>query len=517
MAKIVDPDSLNQATEVVISTAGKTIQLIATGNLSNTGPAAENGVTGQAIYSFLKEEWKDDDTLNKFKFPLFMYTKTDGTLQNGWGWADDTTRSLIRDFGWQEGASQYAGMATLGDVDNDADQAYYVQSPAYNATTTNFQFTGELNEAIDITGATSYVKAFLRIELKTFAEYDLVTQQNLALLEPILYKFPFENANDIKYTVSDATVSSTTPYTNMKINYLAGEGFTTAAATTYAIGDVVQDGTGRWAYCTGAGTVTTPGGSYSSFGGTSTWEAYAGEIQIGANYYAFNRIIDAATGSVDEVYQWMQWSLRQATDINANDITPVGQRSGLTMNGKNAELLGFFVGDNLNTYGGVGVINLDTNSINDITLGAINVDTGGLNATTHLPLSYTGQTYPFTAAGTLEFSSNLVGEPDADTRYTMYFTTNPAGNFDTSNAVIVDDNGGTDINGQITSASIAWDFDYDNNVQGGRTKGTDAAVTVVAQGLDAAQHTEVTFTIQRATGQTITVNALDERNYDNPA
>ena len=55
MAKIVDPDSLNQATEVVISTAGKTIQLLAAGNLNNTPPGSTSGVTLQAVYSFLKE------------------------------------------------------------------------------------------------------------------------------------------------------------------------------------------------------------------------------------------------------------------------------------------------------------------------------------------------------------------------------------------------------------------------------------------------------------------------------
>jgi hypothetical protein len=519
MAKIVDPDFLIQNTEIVISTAGKTIQLVATGNLSAASPAAVNGVTGQAVYSALKEFWKDDDALNKFKFPLFMYTKTDGTLQNGWGWADDTTRSLIRDFGWAEGASAYAGMATLGDVAADADQAYYVQSPLYDATTTNFQFTGELNEAVDITGNTTYIKAFLRIQGKTFAEYDLVNEQNLSLLEPILYKFPFSNATDINITETDGNIGTLSPYTGMKVNYLAGSGFTTAAAQSYSVGDVVQDGAGRWAYCSSAGTLDAAGAAdYTANGGTGTFEAYDGEIQIGADYYAFNRIIDANNGTTEELYNWMQYQLRQATDINANDSTTVGQRSGLTMNGKNAERLGFFVGSNLNTYGGVGVVNLNTNSINDITLGTIDVDGGGVDATTYLPVAWTGQGYPFTAAGTLEFSANLVGEPDADTRYTMYYTTNPTGNFDSSTAVIVQENDLlTDIDGTITSASIAWDYNYDNNEQGGRTKGTDAAVTVVAQGLNDAQWVEVTHTITRTTGQTINVNALDERNYDNPA
>ena len=64
MAVIIDPDKLNQGVEVVINSTNKTIQLLVAGNLTN------DGVTGQCLYSFLKEEWKNDDTLFKFPFPM---------------------------------------------------------------------------------------------------------------------------------------------------------------------------------------------------------------------------------------------------------------------------------------------------------------------------------------------------------------------------------------------------------------------------------------------------------------
>ena len=70
MAKIVDPDFLRQTTEVVIDTAGKTIQLLVAGNLDDNNPGSTSGATLQALYSFLKEEWKTDAALNKFKFPI---------------------------------------------------------------------------------------------------------------------------------------------------------------------------------------------------------------------------------------------------------------------------------------------------------------------------------------------------------------------------------------------------------------------------------------------------------------
>src|SRR3990167_11387233 len=143
MAKLIDPDSLNQGTEIVISTGAKTIQLLVAGNLNDTSPGATSGVTLQAVYSFLKEEWKTDTDLNKFKFPIKMYTKTDGTMQNGWAWADAQTRQLIRDGGGTEGdGDQYAGIISLGNFDDDADQAYYQQVSGFSASTSNFDKTG---------------------------------------------------------------------------------------------------------------------------------------------------------------------------------------------------------------------------------------------------------------------------------------------------------------------------------------------------------------------------------------
>ena len=102
MVKIVDPDQLNQGTEVVIDTAAKTVQLLVAGNLDDSSPGATSGATKQAVYSFLKEEWKDDNTLNKFKFPLRSFTRNEFLWQNGWGPADAQTRELFRDAGWEE-------------------------------------------------------------------------------------------------------------------------------------------------------------------------------------------------------------------------------------------------------------------------------------------------------------------------------------------------------------------------------------------------------------------------------
>jgi len=515
VTKIVDPDQLtnNAANEVVIDTTGKTIQLLAQGNLNNVDPGSTSGVILQALYSFLKEEWKDDDALNKFKFPLQMFTKTDGQFINGWTFADATSRTLVRDAGWTEGANEYAGIISLGNFDADTDQAYYANVVGYDQTTTDFDKAGNLNEAILITGFTDYIKPFLRIEAKTYSEYNLLTEQGLAALEPVLYRLPLANATDLNITETDTNIDGNAPYTGMKVNFLAGEGFTTAAVTSYSTGDVVQDGAGRWAFCSLGGTLTGgEAGAYGSFAGTATWEAYDGEIQIGTNYYAFNRLLNAGGGTAEEIYNWMQRQLRKTADINANDSTTVGQRSGETINGNVAASMGYFLGTQLITGDGLGITNFHASATNVLTQSAVDVDGGGINAVSLLPVASTGYVYPTVASGTFEFSANLVSEADADTRCVMYITST----FDASGAIIVQDNSNADIDFQIDAASVNWDFAYTTNSQNGRGADTPLAVTVVAQGLGGAQWILVTYTITGASGQTITVNAPDERNYANP-
>lgn len=523
MAKIVDPDSLNQATEVVIDTTAKTIQLLATGNLSNASPGSTSGVTLQAVYSFLKEEWKTDAALNKFKFPIKMFTKTDGIMINAWDWKDATTRSLIRDGGWEEvGGDKYASIVSLGNFDSSSDQAYYQHVIGYDQSIVNFGHTGNLNEAILISGFTGYLKLFLRIASgsgtgKLYSEYNLLTEQTISALEPVLYKLPLSNSTDLKIVTADSAFSSGI-YTGMKVNYLKGKGFSTwANSTVYPAGTVVQETTGspkHWFFTVAGGT--SSGSDVQDDTGVTDWAAYDGEVQIGTSFYAFNRIVTGNNGTAQQIYNWAQYKLRQTTDINANDSTTTNQRSGLVVKGNVAELLLEFVGDTLKTKPGLYIAGFNADSTNSIKFRDITVDGGGVDINTGLPVVSTERNYPFVATGTLNFSSNLVAESDSNTKYTMYFTSTPSGNFDTASAIIVKNNSATDITGQITASSISFDFDYDGNVQGGRTAGTDAAVSIVAQGLPGATWVLTTFTITRATGQSITINADDERNYSNP-
>lgn len=460
MAKIVDPDDLNQNTEItIVPGASGTIQLEVAGNLSN------DGVTLQAVYSFLKEEWKTDSNLIKYPFPLISITEEQFELINSWSWYDSTTETLIRDGGWRRYAAdnstsieEWMNVTTLGSFDAGTDKAYYLQVPAVSGgTPTDMVFADAVNEAVQIYAGAGYgnfdyrdfFKIFLREEQKTYDSYDLLTEQNLTALTYKKYAMPLANAVDIKVTNTDAQVASGAAYANIDVTY------------------------------------------YTS----------AQQRSIGGTPYDFHIIIDADSKTTEQTYEKIQYLLRQPTDIDAGSET---------VSGDTADELLVFVGDTLKTLfntdwdgrgygGGVHVDNFaaaDTNSIEHMD------DTG------------TYRLYPFVASGSLLFNDNLVNDTDAF--YWMFFTSVPSGNYGDSDAIIVQDNDTNNITGAASASSIEFTFDYDNNNQGGRTEATNAPITVVAIGLNTAQFVSTTSTITRSKANNISLVAALERNYSNP-
>src|SRR3990167_6487564 len=324
MAKIVDPDSLAQTTDVVVSTGAKTIQIVTTGAVSNASPGSTSGVTLQALYSFLKEEWKTDTALNKFKFPIKMYTKTDGTFINGWTFADATSRNVIRDAGWTEGANEYAGIISLGNFDATSDQGYYQRVVGYTQSVTNFNKTGNLNEAILTTGATGYLKNFLRIQAKQYAEYNLLTEQSISALEPVLYKLPLANSTDLKTTDTDITIDTTAPYvgtataTNTDGSVTAASPTFTSAAAPFVSGDVgklitIATGTNAGQYkiitYTSASVVDVDR-NFEATGATITYNLRPRGMKlnflkgVGFTTYANSTVYPAASVVIDDTNRW---------------------------------------------------------------------------------------------------------------------------------------------------------------------------------------------------------------------
>ena len=95
MAKITDPDLLSQGTEVEFITGSLAIKLNrGQGSMtSSTGLSKDAGVSLQTLYSFIKEEWKNDDNLIKFPFPMISITSEQFELINGWNFSGSSEYS----------------------------------------------------------------------------------------------------------------------------------------------------------------------------------------------------------------------------------------------------------------------------------------------------------------------------------------------------------------------------------------------------------------------------------------
>ncbi len=126
--------------------------------------AVADGLTMQALYSFLKEEWRTLDgslgnaaDLIQFTFPLESITREQfeigGPTHADWNFSDETTENLIRTGGWQvlnvggTVLADYTGVITLGSLDSDA-QVYF-QQHATTVDPIDFVLTGPVNQAIN--------------------------------------------------------------------------------------------------------------------------------------------------------------------------------------------------------------------------------------------------------------------------------------------------------------------------------------------------------------------------------
>lgn len=549
---IIDPDELgytvdvsfaSSTEEIVINTTAKTIALKVQGNLTT------DGATIKAVYSKLKDAWRVNTTLIKFPFPMGPITDEQFEMINGWNWdktetsgsASQTTPELLRTGGWSvvntagNVTEEWFSVITLGTL-GATDQVYYQQINTDTASV-NFKLTGKVNQAVqayrddDGDGNTSeasdfnrrtYFKIFVREWEKLYAQSEIGDIGVITLL-PQAYRFPLTNADDLKITVEFANLvaqldgnSDGIPdlgvYGNVKITYLRDSngdfynvlGTYNPSSFAYTVGDVAQDTSNdRWYKCIVGYTsnATQPNAN------TTNWAAYEGERQIGTDYYPFTVIVDGdtaigTTGSgaarTDEIYTAVQYFLRRSGDIDNTG----GLGTAPSVTGKTASSLLRFVGDQLITSTGVYVDSFNANDTNVITF----TDALGVP-----------HNFPFLASLTVNFGTNL--QDDQYAKYWVFFTNAGGNQFGTTNAIIVQDADAVDMAGDVNPAwptkraSVAHTFNYDSNAQGGRTPGTNAAITAVGLGLTKGQYVSATGLIEKLTTNSITLTSALERNY----
>lgn len=537
---IVDPDALSfdvdvpfaSATEeIVIDTTAKTIALKVIGNLT------KDGATIKAVYSKLKDAWRANTTLVKFPFPMGPITDEQYEMINGWNWdavqasgaASQTTVELLRTGGWSviNGAGGvtelWASTITLGSLD-PLDQVYYQQVNSAEPAI-NFKLTGKVNQAIQIasdpigdgsfTGGfdrRSFYKIFVREWQKIYGQSE-IADIGISVMAAQAYRFPLTNAIDLKVTHTELEIDANSDgvpdqgvYANVKITYLRDINDTQytvigpwVSGNTYSLAEVVSSPiNNRWYARIVAGAGTTDPSIDST-----NWESYVGERQIGANFHAFTVIIDADTtvaagasgaARTTDVYEAVQYFLRQDSDIDLDATAAV--------TGKTADALLSFVGDTLVTAPGVYVDSFNTQDTNALDFR----DTFGVT-----------QRFPFVAALNINFGDNL--QSDQFSKYWVFFENAGGNQFGTTSAIIVKDKDNIDMTGDVNPswptkrATVSHSFNYDSNVQGGRTAGTDAAIVAVGIGLAGGQYVRSNGVIGRSTGNSVSLVSALERNY----
>ena len=342
MPIIVDPDSLVLSTDVVVDTTARTIRLLTTGAITNAG--STGGVTGQCLYSWLKEQWKTSATFIKFPFPMEAITPEQFEFINGWKPFDDATRNLLRTAGWAEKAAngtvnrKYMGVVSLGSI-GSGDQPYYRWNTGARV---NFAYPGPVNQAVQIFGDASNgnfayddggdtFTIYVREQGKTYSQSNNAAI-GAATLGYITYRFPLSNSVDLKVSASDTTISTTAPWNQISVEYFGTDQMRNIDGTSAPFRIIVTDASG--------------------------------------------------VATTQEIYEKLQYLLRQNSDID----TGAGSVIGAT-----ADALTSFLGDTLVGATGLAIDNLNGNFLNSVSL----FDKNGVN-----------RLYPFVAAGTINFGAN---------------------------------------------------------------------------------------------------------------
>ncbi len=472
-------------------------------------------------------------------------------------------------------------------------------------------------------------KSFLRIRDadpngKLFGFADLAAGGETGI-DPKIIKLGLANSPDLDISATDATISGSSPWTEIRLRYLPADfNLPIDSAALRAFGIVIDVGTYSRSNGVSNGTIlvtsadhvlglgealadytggtlilhdaTAPDRATHTISGTPVDNAGTLEITLSSaltnsesNLSFSIQRSTAVVATRNQIWEKMQYQMRQALDIDGTDGV---------VNGKTADVLGVFEGLNLR-LGKVAPTNPQGGGSGVVIIG---FDANDTNNLFFFDNTATSRNFPFVAAGTLDFNQRSVDDTDGEFWLYFQFTTRtnltdaavvgpsgdtydlespgsnlptlvvndhifiPAGGFadEASNglfivtvvntvnqdytirklnganvgaaesgvtidvdekpypspdAIVVDDNGGADIVGNIGTVSVSFDFDYDNNIQGGRSAGTDAAVILVAGGLENIQMARTddgVNTISRAVGLSFPLGPALERNYSNP-
>jgi hypothetical protein len=446
MAMITDYSDLNEATEIVYDTANKTIQLLVAGNLSH------DGVDGTEVTRHAKRAWKNVAGRSAHPYPFETALGGYIWLINGWDWKDTTTRKLLRNIGWAviDATSGNPTQIWAGIVTKGdlgaSDQPYYQQYAGGPAV--DFTYPGAVNEAIQV---------FEDTNADGTPDYDYTDQLFIACR-------PWGRT----FSQSSTTAENITKLSNTR------HIFSLANREDDRITSLIGDMTGA------------PFDSMSI-----TYYATDQSKDTGDWAAPYRVIIDAPVSTtLQEFYEFAQYSLTLNSDIDAGAGSVIG---------KTASSFCAYDGDTLTTTSGVWLEAVRADEKNFVTFT-------DYVAATH--------TYPYVAAFTMKFGANAIS--DTDYTYWVYFddpdgTGSSGDEYGTAGAILVKDDSLADITGLVGGSNeISASFDYDGNVQGGRTAGTDANAWLIGIGTDGSYASKA-FTITRSTSTQVSIDPTLDR------
>ena len=317
MTKITARASLNIGTELIVNETTKEFELLEAGNL-----IAKDWVSIQALYGKFVDLWATA-TYQDSPFPMnaldalsgqFLIWVDAGGNSNGWKPKNDTTRQMMRDWGWEEYSDAgvlnrvYAGIVGLGSINTGA-QPYYQK--AIGGSPSDATFDDQINEGIQIFGNSSngnfdnrtYFKGFVREQGKKYSDSVLAdtgkTETGAYIVNLLL-----SNEDDLSISDLDSAMSNA-PYNNITIEYFSSN------------------------------------------------QARA----IGWVNYNYNVIVDGNNATLEQIYTKLQYLLRQNSDIDTGSGSVIWQT---------ANLLAWFVGTTLETTTGVFIDNIQNADSNRI-------------------------------------------------------------------------------------------------------------------------------------------------------
>lgn len=413
---------------------------------------AKDGVTLQALYSKFVQLWTQA-AYNEFPFPMYAIDAKSGQFQFG---TDGQTFS-----GWKPANDVTRNMLRDGGW-----------SEYSSAGVLQRQYVGIVSLGEVSSGAQLY---YQRASVDVPSNFTFTDEVNLG----VQVYGDASNGNFDKRTYFKAFVREYAK--KYKSSTLADTGQSATGAYTVNVLLSNEDDLKIQADDTAVGANSPYTGIDVTYFGTNQTKI------IGASSYPFTKVIDGNNATLEQIYTKIQYLLRQDSDIDAG--------AG-SVTGKTADELCYFVGDTLYTTQGVFVENIQSADLNRIVF---------------LDQNSVQRTYPYSSSGTL--NSNAALTIGGTGYYRMYFVDTPTGDYGTADAITVNDKDGLPIAGTISGSALSFTFDYDGNVQGGRTAGTDAAVVVVAGNNGSAKPVVATGTITRSKGISISLVAEGDRAY----